>query len=275
MISVKPRRFGLRDPRQRVAVTLTVVWLIAAWHQGTPLYFLIPLVSVAVAVTVEAAWHGLRRRRLRLNFSAVITGLLIGLLLDPMTTPLITVALTAVLAIVIKLTVRPRERTLFNPAALGLMLAALAGGAITSWWGVAWSPWLGLFALASLWDVLVSLRLWPAVASFVVLYFAYLTAMTSWQSWHLVFDGTVLTFAAIMLPEPRSGPQGYAWPWQLGYSALVVIIIALLGLSSRISVDPLLLALIMGALILRLAKYSQRFYAAARAKTSPEPGGRF
>ncbi|GEM_PF-4308166 len=260
-----------RDPRRRVAVSLTAVWLISAWHFGGDEFLWWPALCATAAVATEVLWHYVVRRRFVLNPSAAVSGLLIGLLIYPTSPWYFAVAIPA-FAIVLKLLLCPGRRPLFNPAALALVVASVTLNAPTSWWGVAWSPWLGVGLALSVLDVLKSLKLWPVTLSFLVGYTVYLSLFSSLGDvWPLVVDGTVLAFAFIMLPEPRSGPQGWPWFWQVGFAVLVLGGIALFGLFPTLPFDLLLAALLLAALLFSVRRLAAVWRSAQTVARSPNP----
>ncbi len=247
-------RRWLRDPRRRLAVSLTGVWLISAWHYGGGQFLWWPGISAAVAITTEALWYYGVHRRLILSYSAAVTGLLVGLLMYPSTAWYLTLVVPA-LAIVLKRLLYPRERPMFNPAALALVLTSLVLPTAASWWGVAWSPWLGLALALSVVDVLWRLKVWPVTLVFLLGYTAYVAVYSSLAGgWPLVFDGTLLSFAFVMLPEPKSGPQGLPIVAQVGFAATVLAGIVLLSWWLTFPLDPLLTALLLASLLFSLPR---------------------
>ncbi len=256
MLPVYIRRF-LVDPRRRVALSLTLVWLIAAWHYGFGQFLWWPAVCAVVAEATEVLWHALFQRRFIFNYSALVTGLLIGLLVYP-GAYVLAVALP-VAAIILKRLLYPKERPMFNPAALAIVLAALLLNVPTSWWGVAWSPWLGLALALSVLDVLWKLKLWMVPFTFLVGYAAYLSQSGGLAgAWPLLFDGTVLTFAFVMLPEPRSGVQGLPLIGKLTFPVVVLGSIVLLARWPAPSLDPLLTALLITSLLFSLRRLASK-----------------
>ena len=244
-----------REPRRRVALTLFAVWLAASWPYGERNFLWLPLMSVMVAVSTEFLWHYVWRKQAILSPSATVTGFLIGLLLYPTTSWYFFVILPAV-AILLKLVVRLRHRTLFNPAGLALLLGTLLWNTNVTWWGTAWSPWLGLFVLVTLADVLWRLKLWPSILSFTIFYTLYLAYHSNFvQVLPLVFDGTFLLFTAVMFTEPKSGPQGMTWLYQVSFAALVAGGIYFLSLAPSIMLDSLLTALLVANLIIGLTRW--------------------
>ena len=92
------------------------------------------LVAVGVAVLLDAVIHYLKKRKLILPLSAVITGLLVGSILTPDGRRWV-VALAAAVAIASKHLIRFRGRHLFNPAVFGLLIVSLFFSAPLVWWG--------------------------------------------------------------------------------------------------------------------------------------------
>jgi hypothetical protein len=69
-----------------------------------------------------------------------------------------------------------------------------------------------------------------------------------------VFDGTVLAFAFVMLPEPKSGVQGFPLFAKVGFALCVVVTIALLSSLTTFSLDPMLTALLIADLLFGIAQ---------------------
>lgn len=91
------------------------------------------LVSVGVAVLLDSGIHYLKKGKIILPLSAIITGLLVGSILSP-DERLWVVALAAAVAIASKHLIRLRNRHLFNPAVFGLLVVSLFFSAPLVWW---------------------------------------------------------------------------------------------------------------------------------------------
>lgn len=123
----------------------------------------------------------------------LITGLIIAALLAPQNA-LLALGIPAI-AIVLKHAIKYRGRNVFNPAALGLMIATFFG--FVSWWAV--SAIVIPFGIIAVCKV----RRYYNAAAFLIVYFI-LLALRGVQV--MLLDYTILFFALIMLIEPVTTP---------------------------------------------------------------------
>lgn len=201
------------------------------------------------------------KHRFKIPYSGLITGLIIGAV-APINAPLLLVAIAAAIAIASKFFIRFRSSNIFNPAALGLVIALAAFGIGDEWWiasnynvyGIALSltPLLVILAYEA--------RRLPAALSFVGMSLALglalggLSAISSAAIVALLF-GVNYFFAFVMLVEPKTSPSNrYA---QVVYGAsLAVLYVAFAFLRMPY---PLLLVLLAGNLFyLAYRKYGRR-----------------
>lgn len=168
------------------------------------------LVLPAVAAETDFLIQIFRFRSARPPDAGLATGLFLALLLPP-TVPLLQAGAVTVAAITLRHVLRYRERPLFNPAVVGVLIGALLFGMAPAWWGsiVVWlvvplgiiltlrtpGSWripvsaLGSYALLS---VLGNLLFGKATAPQVLLLGA--------------LDPAILFFGLFMVPEPRTSP---------------------------------------------------------------------
>lgn len=137
----KPTSFG-RHPMVRFWKTpkgtllvglglLTVVALVGVgFARGVPLV----AVAMLVAALTDLALMAVVRGEVAFPSGALLTGLIVALVLSP-TTGFAVAGLTAAIAVGSKYVIRTRWSNVFNPAALGLVVAYFAFGAEQSWWG--------------------------------------------------------------------------------------------------------------------------------------------
>lgn len=145
--------------------------------------------------------------------SAIITGLILALLFVPPTTFLegLQLGLIAVIAMASKYVIAFRGRHIFNPAAIGIVLAGVTGLAYAAWW-IATPALLPITAIVS-WLILFKTKrlqmagVFLAVAVGVILArtavdggLSFQTVTMALTSWPLVF------FAGVMLCEPLTLP---------------------------------------------------------------------
>lgn len=170
--------------------------------------------------------------------SSFVTGLLIGLIFDESAglIPLLSACLVAVIGK--QLIAFGDHRHIFNPAALGILASSLIFDRPVAWWGAAWGliPAAIIFIGMS-YGLHRIRRFWMPVVFLVI----YAVAFPS------TIDGTVFLFAFVMLPEPITSVGGKLW--QYGWGALVGILMLLLALVVKVTIDPLLSALLLADLV--------------------------
>jgi Na+-translocating ferredoxin:NAD+ oxidoreductase RnfD subunit len=276
----RPVATALQAFRRRVPAA-RLLWILLAVLAAYGIDFLstgiglVPvLVLPVVAVLVDLGFQRIRFDALRFPDPAIATGLFLALLLPPVV-PLAPAIATTIAAISLRHVLRYRGRPWFNPAALGVLVAALFFGVSPAWWGAisemlvvaggialligsrgSWSialAFLGVYAgMASLQRVIVSLGTGAIVSPRVL----FLTAL----------DPTVLFFGLFMVVEPRTAPTEPTV--RFAYAVGVAAAAALLPL-----VFPTM-ALIIALLVVNFGVVVLRFLArhpigAARAAGSP------
>ena len=240
------------DNRLKVAFTLFLIWLLAAWHFKTLAAFGYPLIAVGLVTFFDVLITWFRDKKIYWPFASLVTGLLIGLIIDP-GQPIWIVALACLLASLSKQFIGVGIRQhIFNPAAFGIMTTSLVFGIPVAWWGVAWGKLpvliLVLLMIRILWGMK---RIWLP-AGFLVVYFTYLSVITKSFSWGLFLDGTTLLFALVMLPEPITSPTNGKLKYLFGPA---VAVLAIFLSQAKFLTDGLLPALLIanlaGFLIIR------------------------
>ena len=231
------------DSRGKVALVLVSLWLVAVFYQFRPFALLFPLLAIACSFVVDACLSRLRYGVWFFSLSSFITGLLIGLIVDPTS---ITVLLTAVvLASVSKYVLGlGKQKHVFNPAALGIVLSSALLNRPVAWWAATWSDVPLLIMLFGMLLPLLQLRrLWMPI-SFLFVYGIGLALVSGGESaLKLTFDPTVFLFAWIMLTEPITAPnRGF---WRYGWGVFVAILVIGQQVFSVSWSDPLLTALLV------------------------------
>jgi hypothetical protein len=131
--------------------------------------------TALVAATSDLVLAALRGWGLILPDGALLTGIILGMVLDP-TLPVWQLAAVAAGAVAAKHLARLHHRPIFNPAALALVAAGLAGITAQSWWGAASAPQPLIIALLAGAGLLVADRVnrLPMVAAFLGAYWGLL-----------------------------------------------------------------------------------------------------
>lgn len=178
------------------------------------------------------------------SVSSLVTGLLIGLIMD------LTAGVPALLTAVILASVSKhflgfgRQKHVFNPAALGILLSSIVFNRPVAWWGATWGviPILIIF-FGMLLPLRQLRRLWMPI-SFLFVYSISLVMVSGAESaLKLTLDGTVFLFAWVMVTEPMTAPsRGF---WRYGWGVLVALFVMGQQVFSISWSDPLLTALLL------------------------------
>lgn len=113
---------------------LLVLAVFGAWQQGFLNIYQQLLSAVATAMTLDLIINYLKRRKFIIPSSAFITGMIVALVLSPEVHWYIPMTASAV-AIAQKHLLRYKNRSIFNPAAIGLLTTIFLFNANINWWG--------------------------------------------------------------------------------------------------------------------------------------------
>ncbi|MDD4955860.1 MAG: RnfABCDGE type electron transport complex subunit D, partial [Candidatus Omnitrophica bacterium] len=161
------------------------------------------IIDVAAAVCLETAILYLKTKAFKITESSVITVLIVGYVLSPDSGWLKFVA-ASVIAIASKSLIRFKKKHIFNPAAIGIFLAAILFGADTQWKGT------------YVWYVVVPFGFYFAyrikkleiVLGYAIAFFALFGAQAIFnrvQIWH-VFGYLSYFYVFVMVIEPLTTP---------------------------------------------------------------------
>lgn len=230
------------DARVQIATILFLISLYAFFIGDFNQESINILIGILSAVILDGLILRYWKKRWVFPYSAIVTGFLIGLILNPDFAAWQFV-FVAFLAISSKYLLLPLQRHIFNPAALGLVVASIFFNGAITWWGVSWvtNLWVFLFIAAGL--VLWRLhRIWLPIG-FLLIYWAYFAVQGS-LSLTLISDPTITLFALIMLPEPQTSP--IVGHFRYSYGAFVAVLVILISvLFSTVKTDPLLVSLLL------------------------------
>ena len=208
---------------------------------------LIVVICVAYGVSVIIAYGTSVSAN---HHSSVITGLIIFFLVMPgsIVSEFVILAATVAIAIISKYVLVYRKQQLVNPAALAIVVLALSGYGVATWWIA--TPWMFLPLLVAGSIVVLKIRKWELFLSFLLTGFLVFVfeglyygddIVSTWSTFFVSYPALFLGF--FMLTEPFSMPP--TKKTQILYGALV-------GLFSNTSIfKPLLtmtpeLALLIG-----------------------------
>ncbi len=174
-------------------------------------------VAVAAGLAVDAGVARALKRRVTFSTGAVITALIVAGVLSNVA-PLYVVVLTTAAALASKHVVKRGRKPVFNPAAVGLLLAVVAFSAPESWWTS--MPLMPVWALLLMMavGVFVSVRVqkYPQVLMFLGVYFGLVLVMalghlglasaTPADALRPPFVNSALFLSFFMLTDPPTTP---------------------------------------------------------------------
>jgi len=204
----------LGTPKGILTILLAVLTLLAIPGQGAA-HVTFPLVSaMATAAAVDVFVVRMSRNAWIFPSGAILSGLILALILGPEEPWIVPIA-TATLAITSKHLFRTRLANVFNPAALALVIAAVAFGSAESWWGALPDlGWAGIPVLIVTGGFIANrINKLPLVLVFLGTYFA-LFSMASFvgdasqvaEIFRAPDLHMVLFFAFFMLDDPPTCP---------------------------------------------------------------------
>lgn len=200
--------------------------------------FLVIILSLSSALLADFVFTKLRKTPPFLMSAAIVSGLIIGLLVHD---PQIAI-LTSILAMAVKNFLKIGDSHIFNPAAAGLFTAHFIFGESISWWGLSWQQSF-IPILILLTPALISafyMKRWKIILPFLIIY----GLMNK-----TYFDPTVIFFATVMLPEPKTSPNEPLQ--QITFGSLIAIASGFLNFT-----DPLITSLLLGNLLFFMVKYT-------------------
>ena len=188
------------------------------------------------------------KHKFKIPFSGIITGLIIGSV-APINAPLVLVLIAAAIAIASKFFIQFKGSNIFNPAALGLIVALAIFGLGDEWWA---AGNYNLYGVAiSLTPVLIILayeaRRLPTALSFVAVSLVLNLALAGFHVFSVAAIAALLFsvnyyFAFVMLVEPKTSP--YNRYMQIGYGASIAALYPVLAFFR--TPYPLLVVLLAG-----------------------------
>ncbi|WP_206886006.1 RnfABCDGE type electron transport complex subunit D [Alicyclobacillus mali (ex Roth et al. 2021)] len=203
----------LRRPKVICTAALWALGLIGAVGGGAPRGLLQMAMAMAAAVLCDLLLRRLRRQRLAAPDGAIITGAIVGMVLAA-DSPLWLAPAIAAVSICSKHVIRLRHRHVFNPAAVGLLLAA-AAGASESWWGdlAGLHPVYVVLLVALIYVVLWRARKFASFFAYMAAFLAICFAAGAMQSalgadaFHNPILNSTLFAAGFMASDPPTSPS--------------------------------------------------------------------
>lgn len=226
--SRKIRLFAV-SPKGTMLWVLLAIGALAAWYLGPSSVLPNVLLAVAAAssVDVAAAWAG--RDTWIFPSSGIITGLFVGLIVSS-TEPWYIPVSAAIIASGSKYLIRTPRWHVFNPAAAGLVVAAVLYSARESWWGALPDLPAAFMAVLFVGGVIVASKVnkVPQLLAFLGAYCLLFTAATfAMEPSQLAaifrppFLNAALFLGFFMLSDPPTSPGPYLQ--QVVYGVLIAL----------------------------------------------------
>ncbi len=225
----KPLRRAVRSPKGNLLVLLGALTVVAAYVAGDSVVLPNIMNAVGAAALTDIVVQRIERKLWIFPAAGILTGLIVALVLSPYDSLMIAPA-TAVLAVCSKHLFRARLANIFNPAALALVVAALAFDAGHSWWGALpdWGWGGALLVLMAGWYTANRINKLPLVLVFLGTFYGLFTlaSFTGGPDVGSVFRApdfhAALFFAFFMLDDPPTCPVKYRD--QALFGAIVAIV---------------------------------------------------
>lgn len=190
------------NPWYLMIIFLSTLILISLFRFDPAQILIHTFAAVIFAVLTDLIIRRIRYKRWEYPVAATISGLIIAIAL-PFTAPIYVPIITAVIAMVLKNVIRVSGKNLFNPANLGILIAAFLFNQGIAWWGVA-VPWLMVIFLITIYKV----KRYPVLLSFLILYSLLELIFRLNFNFLLLYSELLglLFWMLIMLVEPVTSP---------------------------------------------------------------------
>ena len=254
-IDASPGRVSL-TPKKYVLIVLLIITAVAGTNSADTKGILNTGVAMMTAILFDGIIFKLQSRNKLFSDGGAITGLIIALVLGS-STPWHIVAETTGIAIASKHLFRINKKPIFNPAALGLLVAIFLFSSLQSWWGAftelpVW--WVAFFLLVG-YLVTGHVNKFPQVLAFLGGYFILLLVMgyfgvgQAGDALRTPFVNSALFLSFFMVTDPPTSPGKYKEQIWFGLiTATVSLIIYLLFDSMSYLLIGLLVANVWNAL---------------------------
>ena len=206
-----------QTPKGLLTMILAGLIAIAAPGQGMRHVAVCIAAAVAAAGIVDAVILRLRKKCWEYPSGAVLTALIVAMVLRAQEQWYV-VAVTSVIAVLSKYALRAGEATVFNPAALGLVVGYYLFHAGESWWGAQTDVdgLARLILLAAGIYITDRVNKTPLVLTFMATYFCLFTAaaflgdpLSVAEIFHTPDLEMLLYFAFFILTDPPTSPPKY------------------------------------------------------------------
>lgn len=228
-------------PKKYLLIILLIITAIAGTNSADPRGIVNTGIAMLTALILDGIIFMLQSRKRLFSDSGVLTGLIVALVLGS-STPWHIIVETTAIALASKHLLSMNKKPIFNPAALGLLVAIFLFSSEQSWWGAfaelpSWS--IAFLLLAGL---LITERVnkFPQVLAFLGGYFILLLVMGYYglgqagDALRTPFINSALFLAFFMITDPPTSPGKYKdqiWFGMITAIASIVIYLIFGGLS--------------------------------------------
>ncbi len=228
-------------PKVQLALLLFIIFLSALIASAQTKYSTGFVLAITFTATFDILLTYVRKKVWFVPYAAFVTGAIIGLIVNP-NLPWDHIAIIAAIAVASKQFFRTNNGHIFNPAAVGLILEGFILQQPVSWWAVSFqnifesTPFTFasfLILLAPLTISAFRLKRYFTIISFLISYILLsrlASVQTTWSLQQLLItllDPTLLFFAIVMLPEPRTSPVEKKY--QVFFGACVAVVTSIIG----------------------------------------------
>jgi len=232
--------------KSQLAVFLFCFLTLLSFQENSIIFFLYGLIALASSVLSETLFIYIKKKKLEITESSIVTGLIIGLVLSNYMAWW-TFVLAPIFSTLSKNFLRIRNKHIFNPAAFGMFFVIVLAKGFSQWNGAYLWP---VIIPAGLYFCYKANKLHLALAYFLTnVFILWIQSLTSNTS---IVDAILYSnyfFILIMLIEPKTTPIKNKAKILFGIS---VAIISYLLYSINFPFDADLPALLMGNLVFKL-----------------------
>ncbi|MGZ4123782.1 MAG: RnfABCDGE type electron transport complex subunit D, partial [Tumebacillaceae bacterium] len=223
-------------------------------------------VAMGTGLVLDLIVGLLQKRKRLLSDGGVLTGLIVTLVLSS-ATPWYQVAGTVAIALVSKHVLKIKRRPIFNPAAVGLLVAIPLFSSEQSWWGSMpnFPAWGVGFVLVAGYLVTSKVNKFPQVFTFLGVYLLIMLGLglahvgDTTDVLRNPFINATLFLAFFMVTDPPTSPAKYGEQVVFGFIAAIVSVIVYLIFGG--------LAYLLVGLLVANAWNALRFYEAEKRKS--------
>lgn len=193
--------------KQLTIIVFTLLCIVSGYHYGYGNVIWQIIVAVSICLITNLLIEYSRTGKLIVSESAIITGLIIAMVAAPKS-PVLEIAILSMIAIVSKFLIKTNNRTVFNPAALSLLIGVLVFNLPLGWWAD-YNHFLTIIAGSLLlikynghWKMIYAFLITLIV--FIIIHSLFLGLTISDELYFKI--GISFFFTFFMLTDPRTTP---------------------------------------------------------------------